>query len=162
MFFYLSKILWFLAQPSSLLFAGAIAGALLAATSWRRLARGLLIGGLGGLVLCGLLPVADLLMRPLENRFPRPGLAFDASSLAGIIVLGGAEDRNGWDRGELGGLNEAAERYTETAALARSLPGLPIVFTGGSAALVADLPPEAEYGAAHPDGAGRRAGTAEA
>jgi uncharacterized SAM-binding protein YcdF (DUF218 family) len=144
MFFYLSKILWFFAQPSSLLFAGVIAGALLAATSWRRVSRGLLIGSLVGLVLCGLLPVADLLTRPLEDRFPRPGLAFDATSLAGIIVLGGAEDRNGWDRGELGGLNEAAERYTETAALARSLPALPIVFTGGSAALVADLPPEAE------------------
>jgi uncharacterized SAM-binding protein YcdF (DUF218 family) len=124
MFFYLSKILWFFAQPSSLLFAGVIAGALLAATSWRRVSRGLLIGSLVGLVLCGLLPVADLLTRPLEDRFPRPGLAFDATSLAGIIVLGGAEDRNGWDRGELGGLNEAAERYTETA--------------------VADLPPEAE------------------
>ena len=33
--------------------------------------------------------------------------------MAGIIVLGGAEDDRAMDRAELAGLNEAAERYTE-------------------------------------------------
>jgi uncharacterized SAM-binding protein YcdF (DUF218 family) len=144
MFFYLSKILWFLLQPSSLMFAALIAAAVLAGTAWRTLSRRLLVGSLAALLVCGLLPVADLLIRPLENRFARPGADFDGASLAGIIVIGGAEDRNGWDREELGGLNEAAERYTEVAMLARRFPSLRVIFAGGSSALVADLPPEAE------------------
>ena len=39
MFFYLSKILWFLLQPSSLMFAALIAAAVLAGTAWRTLSR---------------------------------------------------------------------------------------------------------------------------
>jgi uncharacterized SAM-binding protein YcdF (DUF218 family) len=144
MFFYLSKILWFLLQPSTLMFAGLIAGVLLAATAWRRLSRWLIAGSIGAMLFFGLLPVTDLLTQPLENRFPRPGPELDVGAMAGIIVIGGAEDRSAGDRGELGGLGGAAERYTETAALARRYPGVRIVFAGGSGALLANFPPEAE------------------
>lgn len=144
MFFYLSKIVWLLMQPSTLMFAALIAGVLLATTAWRRLSRGLMLGSIGGMVIFGLLPISDLLMQQLENRFPRPGPELDVGSMAGIILIGGAEDRIAWDRGELGGLNSAAERYTEVAALARRYPGVRIVFSGGSGALVRGLPPEAE------------------
>ena len=144
MFFYFAKILWFVLQPSSLMVAAVIAGAVLAGTAWRRLSRWLLIGGISAMLICGLLPVSDLLMQPLENRFPRPGPEFDGASIAGIIVIGGAEDRTGWDRGELGGLNDAAERYTEVAALARRYPKARVVFAGGSGALMANYPPEAD------------------
>jgi uncharacterized SAM-binding protein YcdF (DUF218 family) len=142
MFFYLSKILWILLQPSSLMFAALIAGVLLAATAWRSLSRWLLAGSLCAILVVGLLPICDFLIRPLENRFPRP--ATDAGSMAGIILIGGAEDRSASDRGELGGLNSAGERYTEVAALARRFPGLRIVFAGGSGALLGGGPPEAE------------------
>lgn len=144
MFFYLSKILWLLLQPSALMFAALIAGVLLAATAWRRLSRWLMLGSIGAMVILGLLPISDLLVQQLENRFPRPGPELDVGSMAGIILIGGAEDRIAWDRGELGGLNSAAERYTEVAALARRYPGVRIVFSGGSGALLGDLPPEAE------------------
>jgi uncharacterized SAM-binding protein YcdF (DUF218 family) len=144
MFFYLAKILWFFLQPSTLIFAALIAGALLVGTAWRRTSRGLVAGSVATLLICGLLPVTDLMMQPLENRFPRPGPKLDGDSIAGIIVLGGAEDRSAWDRQELGGLNDAAERYTEAVVLARRFPGTRLVFAGGSGALVADLPPEAQ------------------
>jgi uncharacterized SAM-binding protein YcdF (DUF218 family) len=47
----------------------------------------------------------------------------------------------------MAGLNEAAERFTEAVALARRLPGARVVFSGGSAAVFADEPPEAETAA---------------
>lgn len=144
MFFHLSKILWFLLQPSTLMFAALIAGVLLATTTWRRLSRRLMLGSIGAMLFVGLLPISDLLVHPLENRFPRPGPELDVGSLAGVIIIGGAEDRSALDRGELGGLNGAAERYTEVAALARRYPGVRIVFAGGSGALLANYPPEAE------------------
>lgn len=144
MFFYLSKILWFLLQPSTLLFAALIAGIVLAGTAWRLLSRWLMLGSVGAMLVIGLLPISDLLTGPLENRFPRPGPELDVASLAGIVVIGGAEDRTAWDRGELGGLGDAAERYTEVVALARRYPGVRVVFSGGSGALLTDAPPEAE------------------
>lgn len=143
MFFYLAKILWFFLQPSSLMIAAAIAGAALAGTAWRRLSRALLIGGLAGLLICGLVPVSDLLMQPLEDRFARPRLA-DGDAIAGIIVLGGSEDYGAQGRDELGSLNEAAERYTESVALTRRFPAARLVFSGGSGALTGTIAPEAE------------------
>jgi uncharacterized SAM-binding protein YcdF (DUF218 family) len=144
MFFFLSKILWLLLQPSSLLFAALVAGVVLVGTAWRQLSRRLMFCSIGAMLVIGLLPISDLLTEPLENRFPRPGPELDVGSMAGIIIIGGAEDRTAWDRGELGGLNGAAERYTEVAALARRYPGVRIVFSGGSGALLGDIPPEAE------------------
>ncbi len=144
MFFYLSKILWFLVQPSTLLFAALVIGVLMTATAWQRLSRRLLVGSAGAMLVCGLLPVADVLSRPLEDRFPRPGADLDVGSMAGIIIIGGAEDRSAFDRGELGGLGDAAERYTEAVALARRYPGIRVVFAGGSGALRAGGPPEAD------------------
>ncbi len=117
MFFYLAKILWFFLQPSSLMLLALIAGALLAGTAWRRLSRWLLFGGVAAIVVCGLLPVGDLLIRPLEDRFPRPTLEGEGGSIAGIIVLGGSEELGLEDREVLASLNGAAERYIEAVVL---------------------------------------------
>src|SRR5262249_5272850 len=94
-----------------------IAGALLARTAWRRLARGVLVAGVAALLICGLSPLGDVLIRPLEQRFPRAELAPGGAPIAGIIVLGGAEDSRAMDTPQLAALNEAAERYTEAVAL---------------------------------------------
>ena len=143
MFFVLAKVLWFLLQPSSLLIAGAMAGAALLHTKWYRAGRRLLWGGLAALLIGGLSPFGDLLSRPLEGRFPRAEIG-DGAGVAGIIVLGGAEDSRNADGIELAPLNEAAERYTEAAVLARRLPHARVVFTGGSGMLVRSGPQEAE------------------
>lgn len=144
MLFHLSKIVWFLLQPSSLILGALIAGAILAFTAWRRLARCLLWGAIAALLICGLLPLGDVLIQPLEQRFPRADLERLGPSVAGIIVLGGAEDNRAMDTPQLAGLNEAAERYTEAVVLARRLPDAVVIFSGGSGALLRTEPPEAE------------------
>lgn len=137
MFFALSKVGFFLIQPSSLMVL-AIVGGLLSAVFGRTPRRGLGIaaGGAVALLLAGLLPVGNLVVLPLEQRFaaaPPPGSAAD---VAGIILLGGFED--GWVSGGRPGLavNEAAERLTEGLRLARRLGEVPVVFTGGVATLI--------------------------
>jgi uncharacterized SAM-binding protein YcdF (DUF218 family) len=135
LFFYLAKILWFAAQPTSAIVLVMIAGIVLLGTRWQRLGRRLLVGGLAVLVVIGLSPISDALIVPLENRFPRADLE-RSGPVTGIIVLGGAEDSRADPPRELAGLNEAAERLTEAAALARRFPQARVVFAGGSPALV--------------------------
>ena len=111
MFFVTAKVLWFLLQPSSLLIGAVLAGALLAPTRWCRLGRRLAWGGAVALLICGLTPLGDVLIRPLEARFPRAAIDSPAMSsarpIAGIIVLGGGEDGHAADSPQLAALNEA-------------------------------------------------------
>jgi uncharacterized SAM-binding protein YcdF (DUF218 family) len=142
-FFIAAKVLWFLAQPSSLIAVAAIAGAVLSVTAWKRLGRWLLWGAIAALLVCGLSPLGDLLIRPLEQRFARADLA-RGGPIAGIIVLGGAEDSRAEGSPQVAGLNEAAERYTEAVILARRLPEVRLIYSGGSGALLRKEPLEAD------------------
>jgi uncharacterized SAM-binding protein YcdF (DUF218 family) len=144
MFFVLAKALWFLLQPSSLMVGCVIVGAALLRSKWWRLARTLMWGGLAALLIGGLSPLGDALIRPLEARFARPDLDTTGDGIAGIIVLGGAEDSRAADSPQLAPLSEAAERYTEAVALARRLPQARVIFTGGSGLLVPTGPQEAD------------------
>jgi uncharacterized SAM-binding protein YcdF (DUF218 family) len=143
MFIVLAKVLWFLLQPSTLMVAVVLVGAALCATRWCRLGRRLAWGGGLALAFCGVAPLGDLLIQPLEARFQRPDLDRIGPSIAGIIVLGGGEDGHAMGAPQLAGLNEAAERYTEAVALARRLPGARVVFSGGSGRLLRVEEPEA-------------------
>ncbi|MDX2287861.1 MAG: YdcF family protein [Hyphomicrobiaceae bacterium] len=138
MFYTVSKIFWLLAQPSTLMALAVLVGLLLASfTAYRR--SGLRLVGLGlcALLVCGFLPVGNLLIRPLEQRFSGVPLPPPEAGIAGIIILGGFED--GWvSAGRPGlALNEAAERLTEGVRLARRYPQALVVFTGGVGGLVA-------------------------
>ena len=144
MFFLLAKVLWFLLQPSSLMVVAVLAGTVLAATRWRRLGRGLLWGAAIAFLICGLSPLGDVLIQPLEDRFPRAEIDRLGPSITGIIVLGGGEDQRAAGSPQLAALNEAAERYTEAVVLARRLPDARLIFSGGSGALLATGPTEAE------------------
>jgi uncharacterized SAM-binding protein YcdF (DUF218 family) len=131
--FGLSKILGFFALPSNLLIVLALAGILLMRTRFRRFGQGLVIGAILLLVVVGIAPVGNALMLPLEERFPK----WDAKRGPphGIVVLGGAVSPDvSAARNEIA-LNEAAERMTATAKLAREHPNARIVFTGGSGRL---------------------------
>ncbi|MFU8865538.1 MAG: YdcF family protein [Rhodobacterales bacterium] len=80
----------------------------------------------------GMLPLGDLLLRPLETRHP---VAPYTPAIDGIVVLGGGEDAERsalWGQVQLG---EGAERLTEGLRLARLHPEAQLVFTGGSGAL---------------------------
>jgi uncharacterized SAM-binding protein YcdF (DUF218 family) len=144
MFFILAKVLWFVLQPSTLMVGAVLAGTALSVTKWCRLGRGLAWGGCIALAFCGIAPLGDALIQPLESRFERPDLERVGPSIAGIIVLGGGEDGQALGAPQLAGLNEAAERYTEAVALARRLPGARVVFSGGSGRLLTVEEPEAE------------------
>lgn len=133
MFHALSKIVFFVIQPSSLLAIGVAAGLVIALWTRRtRLGLRLAAGAFAVLVGAGLLPAGNLLLLPLETRFSRVPEPKPEDGITAIILLGGFED--GWVSSGRGGLavNEAAERITEGVRLAKRLPDARVVFTGGS------------------------------
>jgi len=144
LFFYLSKICWFLLQPSTLI-ALTIMGAGFALSANRtRAACRLVWLAFVAFVVLGLSPLGGALLLPLEQRFPRPDLSAPGTHIDGIVVLGGAEDpRTGALRGEIS-LNDAAERLVEPVQLLRQFPDAKLIFAGGSDEIVFGKPPEAE------------------
>jgi uncharacterized SAM-binding protein YcdF (DUF218 family) len=130
MFFTLSKTLGFFAWPSNFLISIGLVGLILLCTPWRRLGSWFVVTSLVLVVLAGYSPLGNVLILPLEQRFP----PWDPSHGApdGIVVLGGAiEPDISAARGAVA-LNEAAERITATAELARRYPDARIIFSGGS------------------------------
>ncbi|MEA2984301.1 MAG: hypothetical protein QOD94_555 [Alphaproteobacteria bacterium] len=135
MFFPLSKVLGFVALPSNLVMLVALLGVALLFTRRRRLGQGMMIASLLTLAIAGWSPLGNWLMAPLEDRFPAGRGAGAQDTVAGIIILGGAiSPEVSGARGSLA-LNEAAERMTVAADLARRYPMARIVFSGGSGQL---------------------------
>lgn len=133
MFFVLSKVLWFLLQPSSLMMLGVCVGIWQVRRGCIEAGLRWLTGSVAAMAIIGLSVASDLIANPLEARFPRPDIA--GQRIDGIIVLGGAEDTNPGIR-ELMSLNDAGERLTEGVALARRLTEAKLVWSGGSETLV--------------------------
>ena len=143
MFFSLSKILGFFAYPSNVLIAIGLLGLVLLLTRFTRLASWLIVTSLVLIAVAGLSPLGNALILPLEQRFP----PWDASRGPpdGIVLLGGMISPDvSAARGAVA-LNEAAERITVTAELARRNPNARIVLTGGSNALIFDEGIEAVF-----------------
>ncbi len=134
MFFVLAKILGFFALPSNLTIAMGVLGVALVPTRYARIGTRLMAASVVLLAVLGLSPLGNALILPLENRFP--AWQGQGRSPDGIVVLGGAFDTLvGPARNEVS-LNEAAERVTAVAELARRFPEARIVFSGGSGRLV--------------------------
>lgn len=145
MFFVLAKVLGFFALPSNVFISFGVIGILLMATRFARAGRRLAVTALILFAIAGLSPLGNAIILPLEERFPPWDAARGAP--AGIISLGGALDTVvSPARGEVA-LNEAAERMTAIAELARRYPDARIVFTGGSGRIVYDGVSEAELAA---------------
>src|SRR5271169_2630393 len=120
MFFILSKVLGFFALPSNLLISIGLLGLVLLLTRFARLASWLLVTSLVLIAIAGLSPLGNVLILPLEQRFPPWNASHGAPD--GIVVLGGViEPDISAARGAVA-LNEAAERITATAELARRYP----------------------------------------
>lgn len=137
MFFYASKILWFLTAPSNVIVGALILGTALAFTTrFARLGRALATLGALAFLAFGTGPGAAFLMSRLERRFP-PYQADKGPAPDGIIVLGGTigEMEVAPDVWQIA-MNDGSERLTEGMALARRFPKAKLVFTGGSAALI--------------------------
>jgi uncharacterized SAM-binding protein YcdF (DUF218 family) len=143
MFFILSKTLGFFALPSNLVATLAALGVVLMFTRFRRAGRMLATLGVVLLLLAGLSPLGNILIYPLEQRFPPWDAARGAP--AGIVVLGGAISPDVSAAHGTPALTEAAERLTAVAELARQYPAARIVYSGGNARLLLVRGNEAEY-----------------
>lgn len=135
MFFYLSKIFWFLAQPLNLAIFLLAFSLLVALFGWRKLGGFSAFLSLLILALSAWTSLGALMLNPLEERFPRPPAP---DKVAGIIVLGGGFEgainlaRGGYE------VNSGGDRFIEAAVLARRYPDAKIVVSGGTGTLVLD------------------------
>jgi uncharacterized SAM-binding protein YcdF (DUF218 family) len=145
MFFVLAKVLGFFALPSNIFISLGLIGTVLMATRFARAGRRLAVTALILVALFGLSPLGNAIILPLEERFP----PWDGSRGApdGIISLGGAFDTVVSPARHEVALNEAAERMTVMAELARRYPDARIVFSGGSGRLFYEGATEAELAA---------------
>jgi uncharacterized SAM-binding protein YcdF (DUF218 family) len=126
-----SKIFWLFARPNTFMLFLACLGTLLLVFG-RRWGRWPALLGLGWFAAVLLTPLPAWLTLPLEDRFPRPEAP---ARVDGVIVLGGAVEQALTVSRGIPALNGAAERMTETLALARRFPEARIAFTGGSPGL---------------------------
>lgn len=133
LFFIASKLFWGVLNPDNWIVALLIVS--LAAFTRRRIDWGLrLLKSCLLLVLTlGILPIGELLMRPLETRFASNPFV---DQPAGIIVLGGGEDAKMMTWTGLPEVNGAADRFLAGISLARKFPNAKLVFSGGDASLV--------------------------
>lgn len=131
--FRIGKLIGFLLYPSTLMLVCLGGGLLLALAAGRlpRLARaGRILAGTALLVLAAamLSPLALVLARPLEARFPPPSA--DAPPPEGILLLGGGIDTISEMRSGRIKYNIGAEAVAEAAALALRHPTVPVVVSG--------------------------------
>jgi uncharacterized SAM-binding protein YcdF (DUF218 family) len=142
MFFILSKTLGFFALPSNIVATLAAVGVVLMFTRFNRAGRRLATLGIVLLLLAGLSPLGNILIFPLEERFPPWDDA--RGGPAGIVVLGGAISPDISAARGTPALNESAERLTAVAEIARKYPAARIIYSGGNARLLLTGGTEAE------------------
>ncbi len=146
MFFVLSKTLGVLLLPTNFLIVLAVVGALLSLTRFALIGRRLMIAAIALLAIAAFSPLGNLLLYPLESRFPQWSMAQGAPD--GIVVLGGPIDPDLSVAHDVPVIRTAPDRIVAAAALALKYPNARIVFSGGSASLIANEAREADYAAA--------------
>ncbi|CAI2934533.1 YdcF family protein [Aminobacter niigataensis] len=133
MFFYLSKVFWFFAQPLNLAILLLLTGLVASFFGRRRLFRAAALLATLVLATAAWTSFGALMLNPLEERFPHPPAP---GKVDGIVVLGGGFEgainlaRGGYE------LNSGGDRFVETAILARRYPDARVVVSGGSGALM--------------------------
>ncbi len=136
MFFVISKIFWFFAQPANLAVLLIVVSLAATVLAWRRLALWAGSGAVLVLVLSVWSSLGANLLAPLEDRFRRPDML--PERIDGIVVLGGGLEgginkvRGGYE------LNSSGDRFVETAILARRFPDAKVLVSGGSGELLLD------------------------
>jgi len=145
LFFIFSKTIGVMLLPINFLIGLGVLGAVLLATRVARLGCRLLVAAIGLLAVVGFSPLGNLLLYPLEQRFP----PWDAIAGApdGIIVLGGPVDPDLSLAHHMPAVTSSPDRMFAAAALARRYPNARLVYTGGSAKLISNDAKEADYAA---------------
>jgi uncharacterized SAM-binding protein YcdF (DUF218 family) len=142
--FVASKLFWLVAEPGSLLLSLWLAGTVLLFTPWLRAGRLLVLLAALATTAIALLPVGQLALKPIEDRFP-PLAAFPAK-VDGIIVLGGVVDdyvigKRGIPKSLVAAGSPKLDAFLE---LARRYPAARHVFSGGSITLINNRDTEAD------------------
>lgn len=130
MFFYASKIAWFLVKPGNLLLIVLVLGVALLWTRWRRTGRWVCAGAVVFSVLLSTVPLGHWLQVTLENRFPQVTAA--PERVDGIVVLGGVVNQFITKARGQSAIGGAVERLVAFAELAGRYPNAKLVFSGGS------------------------------
>jgi uncharacterized SAM-binding protein YcdF (DUF218 family) len=143
LFFVLSKTLGLMALPTNFLIGLGLVGALLLATRFASAGRKILVASIVLLAVCAFSPLGNLILYPLESRFPPWDAARGAPD--GIVVLGGSIDPDLSIAYHTPVIRSAADRVVAAAALGRRYPNARIIFSGGSADLFANDAREADY-----------------
>lgn len=146
MFFVLSKTIGIMLLPTNFLIGVGLLGVILLATRFAPLGRRLAIASVVLLAICGFSPLGNLVLYPLEQRFPPWDPARGAPD--GIVVLGGAIDPDLSAAHGVTVFSGAADRVIAAAELARRYPNARIIYSGGSANLISGDAREADYAAA--------------
>lgn len=142
MFFWLSKVLWLVLSPSHLILLVLCFGAGLLFTRFRALGRWLVGAGTAVLLAIATLPVGGWVLSPLEARFPPVDTAIER--VQGIVVLGGSINPGLSAARHSPQFNDAAERLTVMASLARAYPDARVLYAGGSGSLTNQRDKEAD------------------
>jgi uncharacterized SAM-binding protein YcdF (DUF218 family) len=128
MYFTLSNTLGFFSSVTNFIAYIALVGILLICLR-RPVGKTVAVLGLTALVIASLSPLGNMLLTPLEQRFP--GLRFPDQPIDGIIILGGSYDTQ--IRGYVSTiiLGEDTAPMAVVANLARRYPQAQIFFSGG-------------------------------
>jgi uncharacterized SAM-binding protein YcdF (DUF218 family) len=145
LFFIISKTIGVMLLPINLLIELGVLGAVLLTTRVAWLGLRLLVASVLLLAVFGFSPLGNLMLYPLEQRFP----PWDATRGApdGIIVLGGPVDPDLSAAHHTPAVTNSPDRMITAAALARRYPSARLVYTGGSARLISNDAKEADYAA---------------
>ncbi len=146
MFFVLSKTVGYFLIPTNFLIGLGLLGAILLLTRFAKAGRRLMATALVLLAICAFSPLGNFLLYPLEQRFPK----WDSSrgEPDGIIVLGGPIDADLSAAQGVPVLIGGSDRIIGGATLAHRYPNARLLFTGGSASLLANQAREADYATA--------------
>lgn len=146
MFFVLSKILWFFADPANLILLALVVGGTLVqvrSPSLKRAGRWTFLLGLLAFMLAAVFPIGQQAFLQLENRFPIPTQL--PEKVTGIVVAGGVLDpvvSNA--RGQVS-VNDAVDRLFAMAELAARYPDAKLIYSAGSGSLTRQDLKEADF-----------------
>ncbi|MBL4893179.1 MAG: YdcF family protein [Rhizobiaceae bacterium] len=141
MFFYASKILGAMLQPSFMAITILLLGFILSFTKFKKLSRAALAFSVFSLLMMSFSPLGYWLLVPLEERISKPALPYDVH---GIIILGGGFDSTVSTARNISELNRSADRFIEGTILAKKFPNAKILYSGGSASILSETKAGAE------------------
>lgn len=133
LFFWCSKLFWLIISPDHLLVWMLSTALFFLLTKCYLPAKLLFSISISAIVLITFLPVGEILLEPLENRFPVQKKL--PAHVDGIIVLGGAESirlSKAWNQVEL---YASAERFFAFIQMINIYPKAKPIFAGGTGSL---------------------------